>query len=124
VKGSITLLLVLALTGCTWAKRTDAGAQVRVAEPNDVAGCERIGTATATTKVFGRHENRVKLELENLASNRAADIGGDTIVAEGPAQDGRQTFIVYRCASRSGKLGTVTYFRYSRLWGSAVADRK
>jgi len=99
VKGSITLLLVLALTGCTWAKRTDAGAQVRVAEPNDVAACERIGTATATTKVFGRHENRVKLELENLASNRAADIGGDTIVAEGPPQEGRQTFIVYRCGS-------------------------
>jgi hypothetical protein len=40
---------------------------------------------------------KVAGELEALARNEAALMGGDTVVAELPVKDGRQVFGVYRC---------------------------
>ncbi len=88
------------LTGCTWVKLTDAGATVRLATAADVGACERLGIATATTRekiVVGRNETKVKGELITLASNQAATLGANTIVAMAPPDQGIQNFIAYRC---------------------------
>jgi hypothetical protein len=95
-----SLLCAVLASGCTWVKLTDAGANVRLANAADVSQCQRVGTASARTAdrvLLQRHPDKVTEELIVLASNQAADIGGDTIVAEGPPRDGQQTYVVYRC---------------------------
>jgi uncharacterized protein DUF4156 len=90
--------------GYEWVKPTAAGAKVHVAAaPDDVAACEHLGVATATTAdhVLGlpRVADVVSGELTTLARNRAAEMGGDTIVADGAIRHGTQNFAVYRCNS-------------------------
>ena len=87
-----------------WVKPTEAGAKVRVAATADeVAACEQLGVATATTAdhVLGlpRVADVVSGELATLARNRAAEMGGDTVVADGEIRHGTQHFTVYRCGS-------------------------
>lgn len=102
----LSVLLLLALSGCAWVKLTPGGEKVRVLRGEEVASCERLGKTTATTRSaiagIGRSYLQVAEELQYLARNTAADMGGDTIVAEGGIEDGRQTFGVFRC------VGTAT----------------
>jgi len=90
--------------GFEWAKLTEAGAQVHVAATlDDVAACERIGVATATTadRVMGlpRVDDVVSGELTTLAQNRAATMGGDTVLADGPISHGTRNFAIFRCGA-------------------------
>ena len=63
--------------------------------------CKKLGSVTAMVKhkigSFNRSEDKVNLELSTIAQNEAAEMGGDTIAAEGPAENGRRTFSVYKC---------------------------
>jgi hypothetical protein len=96
----LVIALATAASSCTFVKYTEAGANVRVASADEVAGCERLGSASATTKdrlLVPRVEDKVKRELDTLACNEAAAIGGDTVVADGPREGGTQRYIVYRC---------------------------
>jgi len=95
--------LAAASMGCTWVSLTDEGEAVRSAPAAE--SCERLGRTT--TKVanrvlfFGRSEDKVADELETLARNEAARMGGNTVVAESEIDDeGRRTFGVYRCGPR------------------------
>jgi len=88
--------------GCTWVKLTSPGEGVRVGTRAQVAACERLGAthAKTSTKVafFSRSQMKVDQEIESLARNEAADMGGNTIVAQGPtSSEGRRSFDVYRC---------------------------
>jgi hypothetical protein len=89
---------------CTWVKLTEGGTAVRVASDGEVAGCETKGRTHAQTTdrvlLFPRREPTVALELESLARNEAALMGGDTVVPATAIEGGRQTFDVYRCARR------------------------
>ena len=104
--GEIARFAVAALAaltlGCTWVKVTEGGEAVRVAKPGEVSGCESKGRTHAQTTdrvvIFARRDQPIQLELESLARNEAALMGGDTIVAATPIERGRQTFDVYRCA--------------------------
>ena len=97
--------LVLALAGllaaCAWVKTTPEGEKVRIAQAGEVENCESEGEVTASLKSrvggFERKPGKVAGELETLARNEAATMGGDTIVAASPVKEGRQTFRVYRC---------------------------
>ena len=95
------LLAALAtLVGCTWVDLTRAGEQVRHAQATEVIACERIGTATAHTKarfVVARNQEKVADELLKLGRNEAARLGGNTVVEQGPPENGAQVFDVYRC---------------------------
>ena len=88
--------------GCTWVKLTSPGEGVRVSTRAQVAACERLGAthAKTSTKVgfFSRSQKKIDEEIETLARNEAADMGGNTIVAQGPtSSEGRRSFDVYRC---------------------------
>ncbi|MGD8783677.1 MAG: DUF4156 domain-containing protein [Thioalkalispiraceae bacterium] len=104
----VNLLLILfslvLLSGCSWIELTAQGDKVRVLARNEVAGCKYVGktTATVTDKVIGlkRKEHIVRENLETLARNAAANMGGDTIVAETQIEQGKQTFNVYQCVRR------------------------
>jgi hypothetical protein len=103
---SKTLLVVFALTAvsaCTWVKTTPEGEKVTVSDGTGVSNCERKGEVESALKsrVAGveRNATKVAAELEALARNEAAKMGGDTIVAESNVRDGKKTYGVYRCRS-------------------------
>jgi Domain of unknown function (DUF4156) len=89
--------------GCTWVKLTEPGNGVRVGTVAQAASCKKLGATHAKTSTriafFSRSPQKIDTELEALARNEAAEMGGDTIVAQGPASsEGRRSFDVFRCA--------------------------
>ena len=103
-KLAIIFLSLFVLTGCTAISLTSEGEKIRVMGKDDVVACKHIGktTATVTAKVAGlkRKEHIIKKELEILARNAAANMGGDTIIAVGKIDEGKQSFKVYKCRGR------------------------
>jgi hypothetical protein len=97
----VYLAAAVVFAGCTWVETTPGGAKVRVLSANEVASCTEIGKTQVSLAdiVLGikRSATKVQLELETLARNSAADLGGDTVVAVAPPTEGRQTYNVYRC---------------------------
>lgn len=93
--------LILGLTACSWVTLTPSGEKARVLDPEDVVHCRKVGATTVTTRAqvanVYRSQGKVAEELQILARNAAADLGGDTVVPQGPAVDGKQTFDVYKC---------------------------
>ena len=87
--------------GCAWVKTTPGGEQVREATAADVGSCQEIGTAVGSTQATAagipRNKEVMRDEQVTLARNRAAQIGGDTIVQSGPPSGGTLSFIVYKC---------------------------
>jgi len=97
----IFALLISLLQACTWVKVTPEGAKVRVATSSEIGSCESKGEVTSSLKsrvgAFERKPGKVAGELETLARNEAALMGGDTVVAKTNVKEGRQIFDVYRC---------------------------
>lgn len=97
----IVAVLCLAISACAWVKLSPGGEKVRVLEASEVATCKELGNTTASlmAKVAGinRNEEKVAKELEMLARNAAAKMGGDTVVAVSAVEDGQRTFAVYQC---------------------------
>ena len=94
------ILATAAFGGCTFVDLTRPGELVRDAQATEVIVCERIGTATARTQdrfIVQRNPEKVADELLTLARNEAANLGGNTIVEQGPPEAGAQVFDVYRC---------------------------
>jgi len=98
------------LAGCSWVSLTPSGERVRVLSKEEVSVCERVGTTTAMTKNavlgIGRSYLDIAEELQYLARNTAAGMGGDTIADESGIQGGQQTFGVYRCVGSVGRSTT------------------
>jgi hypothetical protein len=101
MRRGIVLVGALALA-CTWVKLTAGGTAVRVAKEGEVSRCETKGRTHAQTTdrawIFGRNPKTIAQELESLARNEAALMGGDTVVPATAIEGGRQTFDVYLCA--------------------------
>jgi len=98
----ITVFLVtLILDACSWVKLTPEGEKVRVLSASEVSSCKKLGKTTTTLKdkVAGmsRKQSKVEKEMQFLARNSAADMGGDTVVPVTEIEAGRQTFEVYKC---------------------------
>ena len=75
-------------------------------EASHIENCKRVGTASSSVKhevgIYTRSQQKVTDELVTLAKNQAAEMGGDTIVARGPASEGSMSFDVYQCGNRTG----------------------
>ena len=99
----LVISILFLLSSCTWVKPTPEGKEVKlVSQNNEILGsCSKIGTITTIVKhkigSFNRSEDKVNTELITFAKNEAVEMKGDTIAAEGPAQNGRRTFSVYKC---------------------------
>ena len=103
----VTLFLaVMLLSACTWVKLSPAGEQVQVMSTEAVAKCKRVGKTTVSTlsRVAGlnRYQESMQDELNKLARNSAAELGGDAVVPISAIEDGRQVFAVYRCRPSAG----------------------
>jgi Domain of unknown function (DUF4156) len=97
------IAVAAAITGCTWVKLTGDGEGVHVGTMAETRTCKKLGAthAKTSTKVgfFARSRKKVDEEIETLARNEAGEMGGDTIVPQGPTStEGRRSFDVYRCS--------------------------
>ena len=104
---SITLIVATAflLSACATVSLTEGGEKVRVLDPTEVTSCKNLGrtTTSVTAKViFDRPEEAVSNELQMVARNGAARMGGDTIVPLTVIENGTQTFVVYKCINPDG----------------------
>lgn len=96
----LLLLQLLLLSGCTYVRLTDQGAQVTQGAAADVANCTQVGVVSANTRakvVVKRVDGKVREELLVLARNEAANLGANTIVPDGEPVEGKQSFRAYRC---------------------------
>lgn len=99
----LTLMFLVATmaSACTWVKVDDGAENIVVGKESNVRGCERL--SEVNVKVGDRlgpvHRNSEKVanELETMGKNEAVRLEGDTIVPVEEPEDGRQSFMVYRC---------------------------
>ncbi len=88
------------LSACSSLQLTEGGEKVRVLEPGEISSCKNLGrTNTSVTDriVVERPADTIAKELEIVARNSAARMGGDTIVPLTMIEQGQQTFVVYKC---------------------------
>lgn len=101
----LLLSLVLLLPACSWVKPTPEGEKVRVLDADEVTRCRELGSTTVSLvdRIAGidRDPEKVEKELQILARNSAARIGGDTVVATSPVTGGEQRYAIYRCVGVS-----------------------
>jgi hypothetical protein len=100
------LVLALAYSGCAWVALTPDAANVQLGSTDRLDGCELVGTTKARTKskvgIFARSEEKVAEELATLARNDAPELGGNTVIAEGPvSNEGTQRFSIYSCPEQT-----------------------
>jgi len=97
----LTLVPLLGLPSCAWVTLDDAAGAVGVADPAEVVDCRKLAETRVEVRdrvlAVQRSPRRVAVELETLARNAAADIGGDRIVALGPVERGTRGYAVYDC---------------------------
>ena len=100
----ITALTIL-MSACATIKLTDEGEKVRVLEPNEVNSCRELGktnTSVTATIVVDRPIEAITKELRIIGRNAAAGMGGDTIVPLTVIDQGKQSFVVYKCIDPDG----------------------
>lgn len=97
----LAALLLGGVTSCSTVKLEPEGQDVQRLGSQEAPACERVGTTNVQvlSKILfvGRSESKMGEELTTLARNAAGRLGGNTIIAETPIQDGKQSFGVYRC---------------------------
>lgn len=93
---------IACLPACTWVEPTRESSGVTLVKSFNVNSCKKLGSTNATvTQKFGpvtRDDDVVMEELITLAKNRAAKMGGDSVVAQEPVVDGSMSFDIYKCA--------------------------
>ncbi len=107
MKTGLTLIAAatILLTGCATIKLTDDGEKVRVLDPSEVDSCRELGktnTSVTSTIVVARPIEAITKELRIIGRNAAARMGGDTIVPLTVIEDGKQTFVIYKCINPDG----------------------
>ena len=92
---------LLSLSACTWVEPTPESTELLLVKSFNVESCTRVGTASVSVKhkvgAYTRSEEKVYEELVTLARNKAAEMGGDSIVAKGEPDEGAMSFDVYKC---------------------------
>ncbi len=102
IKPAVTLVVIsLVLAGCQFVPLTPSGEKARVLSAAEVQQCKKMGNTTVSVKgdILGheRQESVVSAELERLARNNAAAMGGDTVVPASDIIQGTQLYNIYKC---------------------------
>lgn len=91
----------LGLVGCSFVSVDPGARDVLVLGPERTQQCERLGqtrvSVAAKIGFIKRGTPAIREDLENLARNSAAEMGGDTITAESEITEGKQTYGIFNC---------------------------
>ncbi|WP_019605080.1 DUF4156 domain-containing protein [Teredinibacter turnerae] len=98
----LSFVVVLLAGGCTWVKPIEQAEHVQVLETvSSAESCQRLGSTSVSVKdkvgFVKRGEDKVARELETLARNEAAKMGGNAVLAKSDSATGAQEFFIYRC---------------------------
>jgi hypothetical protein len=97
----LAVAMTAVLGGCSFVTVDPGAEDVLVLEANRTKDCERLGQTrvSVATKIgfIKRGKPAISDNLETLARNSAAEMGGDTITAETEVSDGKQTFGIFEC---------------------------
>lgn len=100
-KTLLVLVTMSLMTACTWVKLSPDGKNVAVLTAMDVQECRLTGETTVNVRDkvgLQRSADKVRLELETLARNAAAERGGDVVVpTSGVKPGGERDYNIYRC---------------------------
>lgn len=92
--------ITVLIPACTWVKIPDDARAVSMVEASAVGNCQRLGNVSTNVawKVAGitRGENKVRVELDNLARERTFGMGGNTLVRES-IREGTGEYSAYKC---------------------------
>jgi hypothetical protein len=93
---------VVLLSSCSWVEPTkESDAVAVVTDAVKLEGCKKLLSTTSSVldKVgfMDRTERAMADELTILAKNKAAAVGGDTVIAKGPVKDGSMSFDIFKC---------------------------
>jgi len=97
----VTLAITLVVSGCSLVKLSPQADQVRLMTAKSASHCKVLGATTVSVLseilFFDRNPKSMLEELEILARNSAAKMGGDTASPDGDPVGGEQSYTVYRC---------------------------
>ncbi|KZX82089.1 hypothetical protein A3715_16915 [Oleiphilus sp. HI0009] len=92
-------ILSITLVGCSFVDTVPGSQKVIIS--HDTAECKRIGETEVKvlSSIAGidRDEDTMAQELSTLARNAAYSKKANTITPISEIEDGRQTFVLYRC---------------------------
>jgi len=95
------LLICLLPAACTWVDLNEDAKNVEIIDASSASDCRLLGTAAtksaAKVGILQRKDMKVSQEVQTLARNSAAEMGGNAISAADEFKDGQQTFKVYLC---------------------------
>lgn len=101
--GILSAGVLAVLAGCTWVSpNPQVKAQGIMVLPQDrVSQCRLLSKTQVSVAshvgFINRSQSDVEKDLQNLAMNQAVAQGGDTVSATTPADNGNQTFGIYKC---------------------------
>ena len=94
-------LSIIGLSSCTFIEPTMEAKDITLVKAFNVKDCLKLSTTkvTVTHKVgiLIRDDEAVTEDLIVVAKNRAAELGGDSIVSKGAAIEGKMSFDIYKC---------------------------
>jgi hypothetical protein len=97
----VLYIAIIGLSACTWVEPTVESNEVTLVKPFNVKSCKLLKTATVTVThkvgIINRDKETVREELITLAKNKAAEMGGDSIVELQPVAEGAMKYEVYQC---------------------------
>ncbi len=93
-----------AMTACSFVSLNPQAQNVAVAANSNLANnCKFLGNTNvsiwAKADTF-QSQKSAESQLDTLARNEAATMGGNTVVAESAINDGRRTYGVYNCPAK------------------------
>jgi len=98
---TIAITTPLMLTGCAWVQLTEEAESVSVVDADRVSECRKIGETSVHVRdrvaAVQRKPGKVNRELERLARNEAAAMGGDRVVALEPVHAGSRRYAIFDC---------------------------
>lgn len=97
----IVLSTLAFVGGCAFVSLDPEAEDVKVLEADRVNDCERLGQTQVTSAhrigFIPRSDRAIENDLDRLARNSAADMGGDTAVRKTDITEGTATYEVFDC---------------------------
>ncbi|MCC2624827.1 MAG: hypothetical protein K0R14_700 [Burkholderiales bacterium] len=100
----LSFTAVTVLTACSFVSLDPQARDVNVAEDaKSLAGCKSLGNTNVSlwskADTFQSH-TKTEEQLDTLARNQAATMGGNTVVPHPSAEAGQRTYSVYNCPAK------------------------
>lgn len=87
--------------GCSFVTLDSAAQNVEVISLERAENCERVGRTRVTVAdqvgFIARSDRRIRRDLDRLARNSGAEMGGDTVALASAVSEGRATYGVFKC---------------------------